>query len=509
MAPPARVAALFVLPYLLLGLAWAVTNPPGAAPDESDHLVKALGAGRLNIGEEYRGPPLFDGAVGRRNASISRTVPIPARLAPDGYSCTAFQPAVSAGCQPDRRPAGYGTVERITSVGSYPIFAYVPLGVAALGANTPAGAFLAARLASLFLSGAFLFLGAWHLNRWLGRWSLLGLVVGLTPMTVFSAASVSTSGLEIMSATALACVAVVATRKPESLSDTATIGLIGLAGSALILSRQLGIVTLVLLSGFVLARGGARPIWSELRRGRRPMLLSGAAIAISCVALLAWERAFDHPVETGSVVSRGAVSAFVDQLYRYVATGVGVFGWLDTPLPGVAIGAWVVLAVLICGLTIVGGHRADRWSLGMLLGAVTTVAYVTHATVFYSVGAGLQGRHILPAFAVVPILAGVVVVELLSTLKRPDVVRRLFVAAAVGMGGMQLLAVLVNARRYAVGTTGPVLFLADAEWSPHLGWLAWILTASVASVWLVVLTIRSWPSTDTDLELLGATNVER
>ena len=53
---PARTAALFVVPYLLLMLAWGMSNPPGAAPDEADHLIKALGVGQLEVGTKFTGP---------------------------------------------------------------------------------------------------------------------------------------------------------------------------------------------------------------------------------------------------------------------------------------------------------------------------------------------------------------------------------------------------------------------------------------------------------------------
>src|SRR5258706_200979 len=81
-----------------------------------------------------------------------------------------------------------------------------PLGVAARIASTPSGAFHAARLVSLLIATILLFAAVWHLARSLGRWSTLGLVVALTPMAIFASASVSTSGMEIMSAVALAAV---------------------------------------------------------------------------------------------------------------------------------------------------------------------------------------------------------------------------------------------------------------------------------------------------------------
>ena len=52
-----RWAALWVLPYLILGISWAIANPPSAAADEHNNLIKILAAGRFDIGEKYEGPP--------------------------------------------------------------------------------------------------------------------------------------------------------------------------------------------------------------------------------------------------------------------------------------------------------------------------------------------------------------------------------------------------------------------------------------------------------------------
>ena len=172
-AHPLRWAVAFVIPYLLIGFAWVFSNPPGAGPDEADHLVKALAAGNLEIGVKFAGPPPENTAPAIRNASISRTVSIPAHLAPDGYFCTAFNPNQTADCLPDPTNAP-GMVERTATVGAYPVFWYVPIGFAALQGDTPEDAFHLARSASLVLSLIFLLLGVWHLTRWLGRAAGLG-----------------------------------------------------------------------------------------------------------------------------------------------------------------------------------------------------------------------------------------------------------------------------------------------------------------------------------------------
>jgi hypothetical protein len=140
------------------------------------------------------------------------------------------------------------------------------------------------------------------------------------------------------------------------------------------------------------------------------------------------------------------------------------------------------------------GRRADRWSLTFTLASPVLVAYVLHATIFYGAGFGVQGRHLLPMFSIVPILAGVVVVETFQEIDRPDAARRLILGIAAVMASLQLLSVLVNARRYAVGSNGPVIFFTDAAWSPHLGWLPWLVLATASSIWLAVVTIRSTPA---------------
>ncbi|GAB2685736.1 DUF2142 domain-containing protein [Thalassiella azotivora] len=487
----ARVAGLLVLPYLLLGLVWSVTNPPGASPDEADHLVKALAAARLDIGTAYEGEPR-DTAAGRRNASISRVVEVPARLAPDGFTCMAFS-TVPPTCLPADDGVEPGLATRVTTVGAYPPFGYAPMGLVASLADTPNRAFLLARLTGLAISTGLLFLGVWHLVRWLGRGAAVGLAVALTPMAVFSAASVSTSGLEIMSAAAVGAVAVVATRHPRSLADGPTLAVLAVSASALVLSRQLGAVTLGMMALVVLLRGGAPVVWEQLRRLRPAFLAAAGTVLAATAVVVTWELRYDHPAETGTALSADAAGTFWEQAYGYVHSGVGKFGWLDTPLPGTAVAVWVVVAVLLCAGAVLLGRRGDRWTVTATVALTAAVAYVTHATVFHPIDASLQGRHVIALFLLAPLLSGVVLVERLVELGDPvrDAVRRLFVLVGVSMAGLQLFALLVNARRYAVGLDGPILFLGDAVWEPRLGWLPWLLLAAVAAVGLAVTTVRS------------------
>ncbi|MCU1656964.1 MAG: hypothetical protein JWO57_1620, partial [Pseudonocardiales bacterium] len=160
---PWLMAGLFVAPYLILMITWAISNPPGAAPDEPSHLVKSLGMAHFDVGSKYIGTsgatcPASEGQCGhsifvrRRGDSLRRVVQIPARLSPAGLTCEAFRPDVSAACLSNAPPPGHGTLTATTALGSYPPVLYVPIGLAAISMPTPVDAFLAARVVCALMS---------------------------------------------------------------------------------------------------------------------------------------------------------------------------------------------------------------------------------------------------------------------------------------------------------------------------------------------------------------------
>jgi hypothetical protein len=523
-----RWASLFVAGYLLLGVGWAFSNPPAAAPDEHHHLIKAIGMGRLDIGDEYDEPLPDEPLLVRRNLSITRLVEIPASLDPEAYPCYAFRGERTAACMPDAAPTGAGTVVRATPIGAYPPFAYVPMGVAARATDTPIRAFYAARLVALTTAAAVLFVGAWFLVRGIGPAALLGALLALTPMAVFAAASVTTSGLEIASGFTIGAIATVCLRRPGTLARPGTQYALAGVGSVLVLSRQMGVVTLgVLLAVLVIA------CWREMvqvvREHRAPFVTSVALLAAATVAVALWELAYDHPADTGLPFRPSVADDFLAQGEGLARSAVGMFGWLDAPLPGWAVVAWIAAAVVLGVLALAVGDRRDRLVLGTVLGATVVVSFATYASVFYPVGADAQGRHLLPLLAFCPTFAGAVLADRLSggdddrrslptsvpstamaagsgsspavttpaaappAAATPAAVTAGVVAIAVVVGVVQVAGLYANARRYAVGTSGPVLFLGDAEWDPSLGWVPWLATGLVGAALLAVVAVAGRP----------------
>ena len=491
---PWRCALVFVaLPYLLLGVAWIFANPPSAAPDEQDHLVKALGVGSFQLGVPAEPLPAdAEPSIATRGQSITRSYLIPSRFhLPNLHTCFAFQPAVTAACLPDDHiPPDVGEVEVGTPMGAYPPFLYAPIGWAALQAPTLYSAFVAGRLVVAILGAALLFLGAGHLFRWLGRRALLGLVVALTPMAIFTMGVLSTSGIEVAAGVAVACVAVVAAFRPDSVLSASTHWVLAAAGTTLALSRQLGVVALAMMILALLVFAG----WSRIRTlltTRRPSFwICVATLGAATLLMLTWEHVYDNPAFVEFTLTDYATRAFLDQSGITVEHAIGRFGYLDTTLPGAVVTLWAGMWGLLVGLGLILARRRDAAVLLAVFTTMVALAYYLYVSVFLTVDANIQGRYFLGPAAFVTILGATVVIERLSP-KAPWAVGRLYLAVGVFVPAVQLFAVYWNARRYAVGSTGPTWFLPDAEWAPPGGFVPWLIVAALGAVILGVGTVTA------------------
>ncbi|MEO9152594.1 MAG: DUF2142 domain-containing protein, partial [Lapillicoccus sp.] len=413
-ARASRLAALIVLPYLVLGLAWLGASPAGSGPDETAHLVKALSVARFELGDPV--PITATVPVLIRNESISRSVTIPSRQSPTGMLCFIFKPQVTPACQPPP-PPDTGDVRVVTTLGAYPPFLYYPIGVVASLGRTPTQAILLGRVVVLVVSMMLMWVSTRHLLRWIGPRTAVAVAVAVTPMTAFCTGILNTSALEFFGAFGVAAVVAVATRHPQSLTRRGTQLVVLVCGSTLVLSRQLGIVTMVALVALLLVRGGWRVLWPRLQ-ARDPALLAVLGLlGLQSGGVALWEALRDHPALVGPPASVESLHGFTAQFAVLTRELVGTFGWLDV-LPPVAYGLiWGLLAGVLLLAALLLGSRQDRWTLVVMLAVALGVAYTTYASVFFPVGAGIQGRHLLPILVVVPLLAGVVVVERLP--RRP------------------------------------------------------------------------------------------
>ncbi len=491
-----RLPWLLIAAYALLSVAWVFGNPPGAAPDEPAHYVKALAAGQWKwVGRKvaplpaWQPPPPYDAPEAQTNPEqlrwlnqTTRVFEIPAALSPGSFACNAFRPELTAACLRDPSQASAES-----SVADYPPFLYVVPGAVMRAAPDASKALLLGRLVNAALALMFVGAAIWVLwCRQAPALSLLGVLVSVSPMVVFLTSGLSASGLEIASGLCLfACVIRLA--RSWGASRFVWMALAG-SGGVLMMSRQLGPLWVALGVLFAIATLGWRSAWARVREGGRASRLALAGIATALVLNFSWELAVRAPSPTQPdhiphelVGSLGELRWLLPSLLRQ---GIGVFGWLDTTMPAGAYLAWGVILLMVLGTAYRMGSQRNRWTLTVMILSGIALVLALSALLMRPIGFRPQARQLLPVATALPLFAGELILlhrRRFASL-RP---RNLVFYVAILAGAVQGLAWYTNARRHAVGAPGPWLFLGHEQWSPPLGWRIWLLAVMVATTALV------------------------
>jgi hypothetical protein len=470
-------AALAVVAFGCLVLAFVVANPPWAAPDEAAQQVRAAAFARGQIGASGRspGPPGFDNAWYR---SITRTVDLPGRLVPPlPIPCFAFRIATTAACQDaDPAPAS-GTVAASTYLGTYPPLSGLVPGLAMQFAGTPRHALYLGRLAAAAMCVALVGLGTILFLGRSPRWRIAGPALALTPMAVFITSTLSSSGLEVAGGYCTAC-ALVAVSRPGA-PRVAWIGLAS-GGAALVAARQLGpLYAVMLVAGAALAMGRG-PALSVARR--MPRWVPGIVGAVA-LATLWWDVVVMPAPPGGHDLGHDARLAYGD-FPVVVKEMIGQFGWLDAAIPPAARLVWQVGVVLVVATALVVGTARARALLVGSVAAVTAVTWAEGAFLAHAVDSRVQGRWILPLAMAVPLLAVEIVDRSPASVRARSILSAAaaVVAGAAGYGHWR--AFVANGHRYA----GPAL----AAWRPPLGWGPWLVLAATGAVLLAAAGATAW-----------------
>ncbi|MGZ8650365.1 MAG: DUF2142 domain-containing protein [Solirubrobacteraceae bacterium] len=490
-------AALLAVALALLTAAWVFGNPPGAAPDEGAHFIRALGAGHGDLrGDEFvptaaerrafqqagenaaEAPTATDRAALLWAARQTRVFSVPQRLVGAPFGCNATRPAVSAACvdRPPVPPASQG--RPVSYTGTYPPFVYIVPGAFMRPGETPNQAMLVGRVVVAVFNLALLWIALALLwSRESPVLAVAGLLVATTPMVLYTASTVNASGPEIVAG--LAFVAALL-RLYRGDRGAWVWGALAVSGAVLAVSRTLGPALVVTLLGTVALTQGPAAGRRVLAGKPRAAVVALAVLALALLVGLVWTIT-QQP--SGVSPPFGWGDSFRKAFRELGATArqaVGDFGSLDTQLPQPVYALWGLSVLALAGLALWLGSARER--LGLLATAVIVVlATVVISAVQSRTGFGVQGRHVLPVLLLVPLLAAETVWRHRTALS-PASVRVAAFASLTGFGLLHAISWLVNARREGVGVDSSWGSLLSApEWSPPLGWTFWIVVVAVSA----------------------------
>jgi sorbitol-specific phosphotransferase system component IIC len=477
---------------MLLVSLWSLATPLYSAPDEPAHVIKAAAVVR---GE-------FGGREVATDEGVVTFVRVPSEFERANVKprCYAFQSNVPAGCAEDYKGSDRDG-EVMTRAGRYPPLYYLLVGLPSLPfSSAPQGVYLM-RLLSGALCAAFLasaLASAFEMRR--SPLFVLGVAVAATPMVIYLAATVNPSSLATSAAiclwaSGLALIQTHRRHRPRRLAARA-----GASASVLVLMHGLSPLLVALILIALAGVAGRRELWSLVKRRavRRWLLIFVVASTLGGYWLLT-SSSFDlgRPImENTSPSLTEALRTSLGNSDRAVREMIGVFGWLDTPSPGLTYYLWLFAVgfLVVLGMALSSLRVAIVTTLVLLVTIALPVVLQTPDALSH--GFVWQGRYGLPLAAGVPILAA------FGPARRPRAlgihVHRmatvLIVALVIAHGGAFAWAL----RRYTSGRSGKLAFFVADGWEPPLPIIvllvAFALGAAVFGWWLHLLSSPSRPS---------------
>ena len=468
---PSKVFAIAFVLVLLNMSAWSLATPLFAPPDENAHIIHAAALVRGQI----IGTPI--------HGSSFTSVTVPALIADgDRYPrCFGFKIAVPASCA---RPltTNTGPVATTTPAGRYPPLYYAVVGLPSLVTVSTTGLYLM-RIVSALICALFVALAVVSVTTWSRRsFMLVGVLLALTPMTLFLGGVVNPNGPEICEAICVWTSGLILVLERAEPPPRGLVVILVASTAALVLTRGLSplwVALILLVLVFLSGRHTALHL-VRLRSLRIPIAIvavAGVAAVVWILAVHANDLAFGGAMlpaheSAGSILFNifGYTGAWIQQM-------VGVFGWLDTPSPLATYLIWYVATGFVVLLAL--GSSTPRGAIALL--ALTAMVVFVPVIISYQevhrLGIVWQGRYILALAVGIPILS-TALIDAADALARFRARITAIVCLCIGLG--DFAAFLTSQRRYASGLPGPIN-PANGTWGPPLG-------NGLVTVWSLVAT---------------------
>ncbi len=469
-------------------MTWSLATPLWGSPDAPSHDLMAYHAVRdLSIEKTDE----FAHGV-TSNAVTEATEGLVASAT--SVSCYAFQ-TTSASCivgvRGSEEPADF-----VNSAGRNIPTYYLATGWPSLIVG-PEDAVWANRAAAAAIASLFV---AWAASAALTRRrrsvALTGVVVATTPMVMYLGGAVNPNSLEIVCGIAVAACSVVFLQERDTWLGHVMFRRTMIAIAVMCSIRMLGPVW-ALGWAVAFAMLATAVHWRHVfsRRGL-PWL---ALPVVACVADVVWtlssgvtdyqaEAKFDNTLWANIGLSRHVIDT------SSISQQIGVFGWLDTPMPPGALTAYTWAALFLVFTAAMRLTARQLTAIAFLVAAQYLLPIVLQALQYNVNGPVWQGRYTLPLTVAIPIFA------LMLNSQRPDTtdeqqwLRRMqwaYPMAVAVLAYAHFKAFTTHLRRNVSGYGGPGL--TDGHWEPfgsaevvlgvHTVFLVVVLAAVVHLYW--------------------------
>jgi hypothetical protein len=461
--------------FFSLMVVWSFLTPLFSGPDEPSNFIRSAAVIRGEwVGDNY--PASIEKSYWTTYVHIDPQFGI-ANAIPWCFAPFPEKP----GCGVAVEDGPVVDVPTWTNMGRYPPLPFVISGIGTVFGASNLSVYLARVMTSLVSA----LLIACSVYAFICRkQSLVGLLVALTPGTIFLASAMNPSAIEICSAIAMWSVFPAVNNSQDK--DRIIQYIFIVSGVLLIATRPIGIVMYVVISAIC---------WVAYGKSKGLLFAKANKFALSIhgltAVLMTWWYVAVYSFQTSTSLTVGSKQIsittqltqsinHIPELFDHV---IGNFGWLDTPIPRGALWLYVVGTVVLIAASIKQLNMRRALALVLLLVGVVSVSIAIDINFYAMFGwFGAQGRHIAPILVGIPLLA----------LTQISYGNRVQIAIVTGWSIVMLWAGLGALRRYTVGIIGDNAFsmFTERTWNPALGfWPAVILL--VASTLFVATAVTS------------------
>jgi hypothetical protein len=306
----------------------------------------------------------------------------------------------------------------------------------------------------------------------------------MTPMVVFTTATVNPSGLTAATASLIWAAGINITRPTNGSLNRASRLVFTFAVILFPFLRRDALAwELAIL--LILATTLNRQRVIELRKDP---FIAGALILAIVNMIFVWftwsGAATDSFVSNSAVHGGGSWGSGLGSLYSKLLELIGLFGWLDSPMTNETWTLGTVLLGAFMTIAITGGQKDQSRTV-----TITFISMLLAPVLIGAIRFGyFQGRYLFPIWVGCALLAGQALAE--SDLPM-SFLRRMFMFFVGFMAIIQFFAFAQNLRRYAVGRTGTWNLIQNANWHPPMMSNLSALSGALLAILISLLAIRS------------------